>query len=167
MDVENIEDLRLPQAVIGRLIKEALPAGVSVSKEAKTAIARSAAIFVLHATTYANEYAISHKRKNVTAEDVIHAIKVLECEELEAPLREAVEAFKSQRTQRQQQRKERKSVGNVQENANPEGDNRDAMSGIEDNDDDEMDEANDLRQQTDQNEEIVISDDDENDPPEN
>ena len=32
MDVDNIEDLRLPQAVIGRLIKEALPAGVSVSK---------------------------------------------------------------------------------------------------------------------------------------
>ncbi|KAI1719776.1 DNA polymerase epsilon subunit 3 [Ditylenchus destructor] len=155
MDVDNIEDLRLPQAVIGRLIKEALPAGVSVSKEAKTAIARSAAIFVLHATTYANE-------KNVTAEDVIHAIKVLECEELEAPLREAVEAFKSQRTQRQQQRKERKSVSNVQENAN-----NDAMSGIEDNDDDEIEEVNDLRQQTDQNEEIVISDDDENDPPEN
>uniref|UniRef100_A0A915DSL3 DNA polymerase epsilon subunit 3 n=1 Tax=Ditylenchus dipsaci TaxID=166011 RepID=A0A915DSL3_9BILA len=110
MDIDNVEDLKLPQAVITRLVKEALPPGVNVSKEARTAIARSAAIFVLHTTTYANEYALAHKRKNVTAEDVFHAIKILECEELEKPLMEAMEAFKVQRLNRLEARRRRSAA---------------------------------------------------------
>lgn len=43
--VDKIQDLNLPNAVVARLIKEALPDGINVGKEARSAIARAASIF--------------------------------------------------------------------------------------------------------------------------
>lgn len=43
--VEKIQDISLPNAVVARLIKEALPDGINVGKEARTAISRAAAVF--------------------------------------------------------------------------------------------------------------------------
>ncbi len=63
-------------------MKEALPPGVVVTKEARTAIARAAAVFILHATNAANEHAMSAKRKTLNAADVIHAVEELECQQL-------------------------------------------------------------------------------------
>ncbi|CAG9535716.1 unnamed protein product [Cercopithifilaria johnstoni] len=116
-DGDVAEDLRLPQTVIGRLVKEALPPGVIISKDARTAIARSAAVFILHAATYAQECAVSNKRKTVTAVDVLNAVRVLECEELEKPVKEAVEIWKSNKQQRNEEAKRRKA-GRVQ-NSDP------------------------------------------------
>ncbi|KAM3727601.1 DNA polymerase epsilon subunit [Dirofilaria immitis] len=112
-DGDVAEDLRLPQTVIGRLVKEALPSGVIISKDARTAIARAAAVFILHAATYAQECAVSNKRKTVTAADVLNAVRVLECEELEKPVKEAVEIWKANRQQRNEEAKKRKT-GRVQ-----------------------------------------------------
>ncbi|VDK68679.1 unnamed protein product [Onchocerca ochengi] len=114
-DGDVAEDLRLPQTVIGRLVKEALPSGVIISKDARTAIARAAAVFILHAATYAQECAVSNKRKTVTAVDVLNAVRVLECEELEKPVKEAVEIWKINRQQRNEEAKKRK-VGRGQNN---------------------------------------------------
>lgn len=96
---ENIDDLRLPPGVIAKILKDALPDGAMVSKvgrcvliftrtvqDARIAIARAAAVFILNMTTYANDYATSRKRKTVTADDVIHAVNVLECEQVEKPV---------------------------------------------------------------------------------
>ncbi|EFO18927.1 DNA polymerase epsilon p17 subunit [Loa loa] len=114
-DGDVAEDLRLPQTVIGRLVKEALPPGVIISKDARTAIARAAAVFILHAATYAQECAVSSKRKTVAAVDVLNAVRVLECEELEKPVKEAVEIWKANRQQRNEEAKKRKA-GRVQNN---------------------------------------------------
>lgn len=103
------DDLKLPGAVIARLIKDSLPEGVNVSKEAKTAIGRAAAIFILHATTFASENARLKNRKNVSAEDVLTALKSLECEELGRPVRDALELFRQQKEQKNQQRKAKSS----------------------------------------------------------
>lgn len=43
--VEKIADLNLPNSVVTRLIKDALPDGVNVGKEARIAIAKAASIF--------------------------------------------------------------------------------------------------------------------------
>lgn len=43
--VDNIQDLNLPNSVVARIIKEALPDGINVAKEARTAIARAASVF--------------------------------------------------------------------------------------------------------------------------
>lgn len=43
--VERIQDMNLPSASILRIIKEALPDGIGVGKEARTAIAKAASVF--------------------------------------------------------------------------------------------------------------------------
>uniref|UniRef100_A0A183CBD9 DNA polymerase epsilon subunit 3 n=1 Tax=Globodera pallida TaxID=36090 RepID=A0A183CBD9_GLOPA len=96
-----------------RIIKEALPEGVTVSKEAKNAIARSAAIFILHATSLANDNAQSKKRKNLTADDILYAIHQLECDELEKPVKEALALFSQKKDQRQQHRREKRAENAV------------------------------------------------------
>lgn len=54
---ERPEDFNLPVSVVARLLKESLPEGVSVSKEARAALAKAAAIFVLYTTSLSNNFA--------------------------------------------------------------------------------------------------------------
>uniref|UniRef100_A0A915NEZ1 DNA polymerase epsilon subunit 3 n=1 Tax=Meloidogyne floridensis TaxID=298350 RepID=A0A915NEZ1_9BILA len=84
------DDLKFPKAI-----------------EAKNAIARSAAIFILHATSLANDNAHSKKRKNVTAEDVLYAVRQLECSELESPILEGLQIYRQKKDERLQLRKDR------------------------------------------------------------
>ncbi|XP_028289897.1 DNA polymerase epsilon subunit 3 [Gouania willdenowi] len=91
---ERPEDLNLPNAVITRIIKEALPDGVNVSKEARRAISQAASVFVLYATSCANNFAMKAKRKTLNAGDVLAAMEEMEFERFMEPLREALEVFK-------------------------------------------------------------------------
>ncbi|AWP01072.1 putative DNA polymerase epsilon subunit 3-like [Scophthalmus maximus] len=88
---ERPEDLNLPNAVITRIIKEALPDGVNVSKEARRAISQAASVFVLYATSCANNFAMKAKRKTLNAGDVMSAMEEMEFERFLEPLREALE----------------------------------------------------------------------------
>lgn len=91
---ERPEDLNLPNAVITRIIKEALPDGVNVSKEARRAISQAASVFVLYATSCANNFAMKSKRKTLNAGDVLAAMEEMEFERFLEPLREALEVYK-------------------------------------------------------------------------
>lgn len=91
---EKPEDLNLPTAVVGRLIKEVLPEGINISKEARAAISKSASVFVLYATSCANVLAMKHKRKTLTAHDVLDAMDEMEFESFIEPLKEGLEVFK-------------------------------------------------------------------------
>ena len=51
---EKLEDLNLPNAVVTRIVREALPDGVTVAKEARAAVAKAASIFILYLTSSAN-----------------------------------------------------------------------------------------------------------------
>uniref|UniRef100_A0A670YRI3 DNA polymerase epsilon subunit 3 n=1 Tax=Pseudonaja textilis TaxID=8673 RepID=A0A670YRI3_PSETE len=88
---ERPEDLNLPNAVITRIIKEALPDGVNVSKEARSAISRAASVFVLYATSCANNFARKGKRKTLNAGDVISAMEEMEFQRFVGPLKESLE----------------------------------------------------------------------------
>lgn len=91
---ERPEDLNLPNAVITRIIKEALPDGVNVSKEARRAISQAASVFVLYATSCANNFAMKAKRKTLNAGDVLAAMEEMEFERFMEPLKEALEVYK-------------------------------------------------------------------------
>ncbi|KAM9817126.1 DNA polymerase epsilon subunit 3 [Neosynchiropus ocellatus] len=91
---ERPEDLNLPNAVITRIIKEALPDGVNVSKEARRAISQAASVFVLYTTSCANNFAMKAKRKTLNAGDVLAAMEEMEFERFLEPLREALEVYK-------------------------------------------------------------------------
>ena len=75
---ERPEDLNLPNAVVSRIIKEALPPSVKVSKEAQAAVAKAASVFVLYATSCANNVAIKGHRKTINGNDVIKAMEDME-----------------------------------------------------------------------------------------
>ncbi|KAF7241008.1 DNA polymerase epsilon subunit 3 [Varanus komodoensis] len=113
---ERPEDLNLPNAVITRIIKEAsislgdrlrtkfsvpyqansdifhqLPDGVNISKEARSAISRAASVFVLYATSCANNFAMKGKRKTLNAGDVLSAMEEMEFQRFTGPLKESLE----------------------------------------------------------------------------
>nr|XP_055055510.1 DNA polymerase epsilon subunit 3 [Misgurnus anguillicaudatus] len=112
---ERPEDLNLPNAVITRIIKEALPDGVNVSKEARRAISQAASVFVLYATSCANNFAMKAKRKTLNAGDVMSAMEEMEFERFLQPLREALEAYKKgqkgKKEASEQKRKDKKKNG--------------------------------------------------------
>ena len=88
---ERPEDLNLPNAVIMRIIKDMLPEGVAVAKEARSAIARAASVFVLFATSSANNLAQKHKKKTVSAQDTFLALKEMEFDKFIEPLQKSLE----------------------------------------------------------------------------
>ncbi|XP_034946768.1 DNA polymerase epsilon subunit 3 [Chelonus insularis] len=91
---EKLEDLNLPNAVVTRIIKEALPDGVTVGKEARVAVAKAASIFILYLTTSANTLAKKANRKTITGQDVLQAMEEIEFDRFINPLNEALSNFK-------------------------------------------------------------------------
>ncbi|KAK6050390.1 hypothetical protein COOONC_12105 [Cooperia oncophora] len=90
----KIEDLRLPPTVVSRIVDRAIGPTGSVSKEARTAIARAASVFILNVTSYANDYALTKKRKALSPEDIYQALQVIECDHIVTPLVDELEAWK-------------------------------------------------------------------------
>lgn len=88
---EKLEDLNLPVAVVTRIIKEALPEGCNVAKEAKLALSRAASVFVLYLTSHANKIALENGKKTITNKDVMEAIQDTEFGRFEEQLNEAAE----------------------------------------------------------------------------
>jgi len=71
---EKPEDFALPNAVVTKLIKDALPEGVVVSKDAKAALGKATSIFILYATSVTTQAAASNNRKSLAPQDVLNAI---------------------------------------------------------------------------------------------
>jgi DNA polymerase epsilon subunit 3 len=88
---ERLEDLNLPNTVITRIIKEALPDGVNVAKEARTAFAKSASVYILYITSAASLVATSNNRKTISGQDVLQAIRNVEFNKFLEPLQDVLE----------------------------------------------------------------------------
>lgn len=114
---ERPEDLNLPNAVITRIIKDMLPEGISVAKEARSAIARAASVFVLFTTSSANALAQKNKKKTVSAQDVFSALKEMEFDKFIEPLQESLEVHKKSQQNKKEQ-KEAKAKAKKAEEAN-------------------------------------------------
>merc|ERR1712029_955955 len=102
---ERPEDLNLPSSVVSRIIKEALPPSVKVSKEAQAAVAKAASVFVLYATSCANNVALKSHRKTIHGNDVIKAMDDMEFEKFIKPLENSLDFGKVNKRKRIQQRK--------------------------------------------------------------
>ncbi|XP_022206781.2 LOW QUALITY PROTEIN: DNA polymerase epsilon subunit 3 [Nilaparvata lugens] len=91
---EKLEDLNLPNTIVTRLIKDALPDNVNVSKEARMAVAKAASVFVLYLTNSSNVVAMAANRKTINANDVLQGLKETDFVDFIPPLQEALEGFK-------------------------------------------------------------------------
>jgi DNA polymerase epsilon subunit 3 len=70
-------------------VKDALPDGVNISKEARAALARAASVYVLYLTSAATNAAKG--KKTITAQHVVEALEEIEFESFVAPIKEALE----------------------------------------------------------------------------
>ncbi|XP_033340251.1 DNA polymerase epsilon subunit 3 Chrac-14 [Megalopta genalis] len=91
---ERLEDLNLPNAVVTRIIKEALPEGVTIAKDARIAVAKASSIFILYLTSSANIIAKKGNRKMLSAQDVLQAMNDVEFDQFIDPLHESLENFR-------------------------------------------------------------------------
>lgn len=92
--VERMQELNLPNAVVGRLIKDTLPEGINASKEFRMAISRAASVFVIFLSSAATEEAVNHNVKTLTAEHIFAALEETEFESFVQPLKETLEAYR-------------------------------------------------------------------------
>lgn len=92
---EKPEDLNLPNTVIAKIIREALPENVSISKDARIAISKAASVFVLYSTSCANNFAMQQKRKTISAQDVYEAMTDMEFERYVEPLKKSLEMYRT------------------------------------------------------------------------
>lgn len=102
--VEKPEELNLPLSVVTRIVRDALPDGVNVSKDARAALAKAASVFVLYATSCANNFAATNKRKTVTGADIISAMEVMEFESFVDVLTGSLEQFRQGKTRKEANR---------------------------------------------------------------
>uniref|UniRef100_A0A914Z304 DNA polymerase epsilon subunit 3 n=1 Tax=Panagrolaimus superbus TaxID=310955 RepID=A0A914Z304_9BILA len=91
----NPDDLKLPMAPIVKLMKNAGGDGMNFSNEAKTSIARAAAVFCLHAAESANEFAVKDKRKTITAADIVNAMDSLDVTEFKEEIQATIEEYRA------------------------------------------------------------------------
>merc|ERR1712083_472312 len=107
---ERPEDLNLPNAVVSRIIKEALPPSVKVSKEAQAAVAKAASVFVLYATSCANNVALKHHRKTIHGGDVVKAMEDMEFDKFIKPLENSLENWKDSQQKKKVDAKQKRDA---------------------------------------------------------
>ncbi|XP_068151353.1 DNA polymerase epsilon subunit 3 [Drosophila tropicalis] len=114
--VERIEDLNLPNAVITRLIKDALPDGASVSKEARASIARAASVFAIFVTSTSTALAHKQNHKTITAKDILETLSKLDFESFIPSLSQDLEAYRKMVKDKKESKASKKDV-NIPSNA--------------------------------------------------
>lgn len=109
-----------------------LPDGVNISKEARSAISRAASVFVLYATSCANNFAMKGKRKTLNASDVLSAMEEMEFQRFVTPLKEALEAYRREQKGKKEASEQKKKDKDKKTDSEEQDKSRD-----EDNDEDE------------------------------
>ncbi|KFM76350.1 DNA polymerase epsilon subunit 3, partial [Stegodyphus mimosarum] len=94
---EKVDELALPSAVIMRILKDAIPDGINVSREARAAVARAAAIFVLYTTASASQVQATSQRKTLSATDVFLALEDMLFEDMIDPIKESLNAYHAEK----------------------------------------------------------------------
>ncbi|XP_065075587.1 DNA polymerase epsilon subunit 3 [Ochlerotatus camptorhynchus] len=92
--VERIEDLNLPNSVVTRLMKEALPSDVKISSESRVALTRATSVFVLYLTSAATDEAEKKKQKTLTVDHVFAGLMQIEFDSFITPLRKDLENYR-------------------------------------------------------------------------
>ncbi|KAI7862132.1 histone-fold-containing protein [Spinellus fusiger] len=87
--MSSIEDNELPKANVARVLKNALPTGTALQKDAKLAVSKASAVFISYLSTVANDIAKSANHKTISAADVFKAMEILELDHLSPLLKES------------------------------------------------------------------------------
>ncbi|KAJ2500878.1 DNA polymerase epsilon subunit 3 [Coemansia sp. RSA 1972] len=75
--MSTLEDLDFPKAVLMRMIKSSLPDTIAIQKEARSAVSKSATVFVSYLAAAANDCARTDGRKTIMPNDVYRALEAV------------------------------------------------------------------------------------------
>lgn len=92
--VERIQDLNLPLSNITKIIKDSLPAHISVDKETRVAIARSTSVFIMYLAANSASVAEKSNHKTFSAVDVLDSIKEMEFDDFVGPMKSALAVYR-------------------------------------------------------------------------
>ncbi|CAH8557067.1 unnamed protein product [Schistosoma turkestanicum] len=93
---EKADDLYLPNAVLLRIIRESLPERTLVSREARSAISKSASSFILYVTSLASVHCEKSKRKTLTGSDILAALKEMQFDHFIPALNTFLDKYREQ-----------------------------------------------------------------------
>ncbi|CAF0725305.1 unnamed protein product [Didymodactylos carnosus] len=96
MMTDEVEDLSFPNAVISRVISDAIEDNITVSKDAKASIQRAAMAFILYTSVTANRFATESKRKTVNVQDIFKALQTNGFDMIIEPLQTTLEQYQSE-----------------------------------------------------------------------
>ncbi|CAI5444656.1 unnamed protein product [Caenorhabditis angaria] len=88
---DKIGSMNLPQAVVGRLLKEE---DISASKESRETISRAAAVFLINLSGLAVQNAKENKHKTISADDVLKALRTFDNNTIYSQCKQAVDEWK-------------------------------------------------------------------------
>ncbi|KAJ2989327.1 hypothetical protein HDV02_005047 [Globomyces sp. JEL0801] len=119
---EPIENYELPKSVIDKIIRNALPEGVLVQKEAKMAVSKAATVFINYITAAAQDSISGTSRKSINASDVFKALEVLELDgSLLVPVQQAVKEYQAVAKEKRDEYR-RRSKAKTGEDGEPQAD---------------------------------------------
>ncbi|KAI9106216.1 histone-fold-containing protein [Phlyctochytrium arcticum] len=87
----SIDDLDLPRSILNRVIKNSLPEGAQVQKEAKAAMTKACTVFINYLTAAALDVTKQNDRKSLNANDILKALTILEFDAFLPTVKGAVE----------------------------------------------------------------------------
>ena len=90
-------DTVLPASSVLRVIKESIPDGFHINREAKSVLSRAGAVFAVYLSAAANDAAREGKRSTMKASDVLRALEDVELPEFAAALRHDLEGEREAR----------------------------------------------------------------------
>jgi DNA polymerase epsilon subunit 3 len=136
--VEKIEELHLPNSIVLKLVKEALPDGVNISKEARAALTRAASVFVLYLTSAASTAA--NEKKTILGKHVLEALEEIEFESFAGPVKSALETYQTVMKSKSNAKKVKKPNASAEGGDAAKNDEDEVME-IEDTDADDVEEV--------------------------
>ncbi|PKI40642.1 hypothetical protein CRG98_038969 [Punica granatum] len=82
------QDMLLPIANVGRIMKQILPPNAKISKEAKETMQECVSEFISFVTSEASEKCRKERRKTVTSDDICWAMATLGFDDYAGPLKQ-------------------------------------------------------------------------------
>jgi DNA polymerase epsilon subunit 3 len=86
----SIEDFDVPKSHITKVLKNALPDGTSIQKDARLAFMKATTVFINYITATANDYVRQANLKTITPETIIKALETSDMESFVPRVREAL-----------------------------------------------------------------------------
>ncbi|KAL9708770.1 hypothetical protein Ac2012v2_007924 [Leucoagaricus gongylophorus] len=97
---DAIDQYELPKSLVSKIAKSALPNHVKLQKDTVLALVKSSTVFVNYLAAIAHDVATSKQHKSISANDILHALDMIEFGHLSPLLNEQYQAWLSEKSRR-------------------------------------------------------------------